>query len=216
MMESDSESALQYLKLVGQLKNTLRTGWVYSHVNDFTRVESVADHSWRMAAAAFLFSGDKSYDVGKMIQMAVLHDIAESITGDIAPADNVGPAEKKKREADAIETIMKPLGLFSSIGSTKCLALIHEYEERVSNEAIAVKDLDMLEMIIQANEYEIETGINLSAFFDSTCGKFKTRQVISIVTALTTQRNLRKSQEKSTSSTQTYSEPVHKKNKASE
>lgn len=74
-------AALRFLKIAGDLKRTPRTGWVYSGVREFTRVESVADHSWRMAAAAFLFSNDPLYNVGKMIQMAVLHDIAEAIIG---------------------------------------------------------------------------------------------------------------------------------------
>ena len=52
-------SALEFLRLAGRLKGTVRTGWVYSGVGEtFTcrRVESVADHSWRMTIAAFLYS----------------------------------------------------------------------------------------------------------------------------------------------------------------
>ena len=44
--------------MAGQLKSVKRTGWVYRGVEDAgTRVESVADHSWRMAAASFLLTG---------------------------------------------------------------------------------------------------------------------------------------------------------------
>lgn len=45
---------------------------------------------------------------------------------------------------------------------------------------------------LQASEYEVDTGIDLSDFFRSTAGKFKTRQVISIVEELTNQRDIRK------------------------
>ena len=56
---SDSNSAaLGFLRMAGQLKTVKRTGWVYRGVEGAgTRVESVADHSWRMAAASFLLTG---------------------------------------------------------------------------------------------------------------------------------------------------------------
>jgi putative hydrolases of HD superfamily len=113
----DADKALEFLNLAGQLKGTPRTGWVYQGVNIAGgRVESVADHSWRMAAACFLFAGTE-LDVGKMVQMAVLHDMAEAITGDIAPADKVGPDEKKRREAEAMASMTNALGGFSPQGS---------------------------------------------------------------------------------------------------
>jgi len=51
-----------------------------------------------------------------------------------------------------------------------------QYEEGVTNEAKLVKDLDKLEMILQALEYEND-GKNkksLDGFFDSTRDKWKT------------------------------------------
>jgi hypothetical protein len=44
----------------------------------------------------------------------------------------------------------------------------------------------------KANDYEIETGLDLSDFFRTTKGKFKTRQAITIVEELTKQRDARK------------------------
>ena len=114
----DAEKALDFLNLTGQLKRTLRTGWVYKGVDQAgQRVESVADHSWRMAAACFLFAGQPGYDVGKMVQMTVLHDMVEAITGDIAPADKVTPDEKKRRETEALATMTSTLGGFSAAGA---------------------------------------------------------------------------------------------------
>eukprot|EP01084_Bolivina_argentea_P267097 453298_1 len=52
-----------------------------------------------------------------------------------------------------------------------------EFEEGKTTEAKIVKDLDKLDMIIQANEYENDNknnGINLNEFFDGTRGIFKT------------------------------------------
>ena len=53
-------------------------------------------------------------------------------------------------------------------------ALWHEYEDHVTDEAKLLKDLDKLEMIMQAGEYERAQGKDLSQFFESTAGKFAT------------------------------------------
>jgi putative hydrolase of HD superfamily len=50
--------------------------------------------------------------------------------------------------------------------------LWYEYETGISEEAKVVKDIDMLEMIIQAHEYEQSDGKNLQSFFDSTKDSF--------------------------------------------
>jgi len=127
----DATKALDFLNLAGQLKGTLRTGWVYKGVDQAgQRVESVADHSWRMAAASFLFAGQPGYDVGKVVQMAVLHDMAEAITGDIAPADQVTPGEKKRRETEALTTMTSTLGGFSAAGAEAVQVRCEEYDNK--------------------------------------------------------------------------------------
>lgn len=79
---SVNSEGLRFLNMIGRLKLTPRTGWVYSGIGDAggfspNRVESVADHSWRMAASCLLYSGDPELDTGKMMRLAVVHDIAE-------------------------------------------------------------------------------------------------------------------------------------------
>merc|ERR1711933_612526 len=77
------------------------------------------------------------------------------------------------------------MGVLSMILTSECkvvqMALIHdvwiEYEQQQSFEAHLVKDLDKLDMIIQAEEYEKmeeNKGIDLSDFFKGTRGVFKT------------------------------------------
>lgn len=51
------------------------------------------------------------------------------------------------------------------------LALVHDLAEAL------VKDVDKYEMVVQAYEYEKATGKDLSPFFDSTAGKFRTPTV---------------------------------------
>ncbi|XP_072264959.1 5'-deoxynucleotidase HDDC2 isoform X3 [Pyxicephalus adspersus] len=85
---------LQFMKLLGQLKRTPRTGWVYRQVE---KPESVSDHMYRMAVIAML-TADNKLNKDRCIRLALVHDMAESIVGDIAPADNVSKEEKHRKE----------------------------------------------------------------------------------------------------------------------
>jgi len=42
--------------------------------------------------------------------MAIVHDIAEAIVGDITPSDGVPKAEKSRKEREALEHMCKLLG----------------------------------------------------------------------------------------------------------
>jgi len=141
--------------LLGGLKTTMRQGWIERKLP--ARIESVADHSHRMAtfiafAAQFL---NKDVDIARATQMALVHDLAEALCGDITPADNMPDAEKNQLERDALLTIVEPLVRVSGKKSAKLLIdLWEEYAGATSVEAQLVKDVDKLEMCVQALEYE--------------------------------------------------------------
>lgn len=155
------------------------------------QAESVADHSWRVAALCMLLQQESSIDITKAIEMAILHDLAESIIGDIAPSDNISKDEKKRLEHDAISYISEVLRNASG-NTSDCplLQVIEEYEARESATAKAVKDLDLLDMLIQATEYEERYGhINLQEFFDGTpVEKFQTEVIARMAHRVHTQR----------------------------
>jgi putative hydrolases of HD superfamily len=88
------------------LQQTPRTGWVRSGV---ANPESIADHMYRMAVLALTTAGSE-YDQCKLVKMAIVHDLAEALVGDIAPSDNVPAAEKHAREAAALKEIVEDLG----------------------------------------------------------------------------------------------------------
>lgn len=155
------------------------------------QAESVADHSWRVAALCMLLQQESSIDIAKAMEMAILHDLAESIIGDIAPADNVSKDEKKRLEHDAISYISEVLS--NSSGSTsdcRLMQVMEEYEARQSATAKAVKDLDLFDMLIQATEYEERySHINLQEFFDGTpVEKFQTKAIARMANRIHKQR----------------------------
>lgn len=125
---------------------------------------------------AFVVGALPGYDAAKCIKLALVHDVAEAVVGDITPHDGVPPAEKHAREAAVVERMQVQLGLhgpFAGCGA-ELFELWREYEGCATPEARLVKDLDKLEMILQAHEYEGQQGMALEEFFRTTAGKFLT------------------------------------------
>ncbi|XP_059897608.1 HD domain-containing protein 2 isoform X1 [Gadus macrocephalus] len=180
---AESKNLLQFLKLVGQLKRVPRTGWVYRKVK---QPESVSDHMYRMSIMAMTIT-DPKVNKERCMKIALVHDMAESIVGDIAPMDKVSKEEKHRREKEAMTTLTDLLqgGLKNEI-----YGLWEEYESQSSPEARLVKDFDLAEMILQAQEYEEleETPGRLQEFFDSTEGRFHHPDVIQLVDCLKEER----------------------------
>ncbi|KAL6189168.1 hypothetical protein ACLB2K_040558 [Fragaria x ananassa] len=164
-----ASSAIDFLSLCHRLKTTKRAGWVKRGVKD---PESVADHMYRMGLMALIASDIPGLNRDKCIKIAIVHDIAEAIVGDITPSDGVTKEEKSRREQEAIDHMCKLLGGGSIAKELGELWL--EYEGNSSPEAKIVKDFDKVEMILQALEYENDQGKDLEEFFQSTAGKFQT------------------------------------------
>jgi len=193
VVESDRRSATDVLsisKYVGDLKLVPRTGWVKRKVP--SRIESVAEHSFRAAVLGLLLNDD-SLDVGRVVSMALVHDLAECIAGDIAPDQGISDDEKRKLEEDAMQKILGELQIPTA--HEKLMELWQEYEARETPEGKAVKDLDRFEMVIQANEYELRhPELDLSEFFTSVRGRFTHPTVKQWFEELEARRNLRRSE----------------------
>ncbi|KAF7850903.1 hypothetical protein BT93_L4880 [Corymbia citriodora subsp. variegata] len=166
---SSASSAIDFLTLCHRLKTTKRAGWVRRDVKD---PESIADHMYRMGLMALISADIPGVDRNKCIKMAIVHDIAEAIVGDITPSDGISKAEKSRRESEALDHMCRLLGGESQAKEINELWM--EYEANLSPEAKVVKDFDKVEMILQALEYENEQGKDLNEFFVSTAGKFQT------------------------------------------
>lgn len=164
-----SRGILAFLDAANGLKRTVRAGWVRTGVKD---PESVAEHSWRMALLGFLAAQDESLDYGRCVRIAVVHDLAEAIVGDITPFCGVDEAEKHRREREALEKMLGMLGAHPAADEIRDCYL--EYERASTAEGRLVKEFDKLEMLLQAAEYERgQAGLDLTTFFDTARGKLK-------------------------------------------
>ncbi|KAI8900314.1 HD domain-containing protein [Globomyces pollinis-pini] len=183
-MSNSKSNVLQFLSICENLKTTKRTGWINHNIPN---PESISDHMHRMSIISMLID-DSTIQKDKLIKMAIVHDLAEAIVGDITPNDiKITKDEKMKLELNAINEFTILLNNNDQINEIKELWL--EYEEAKTPEALLCKDIDKFEMIVQAFEYEKRERKRLDSFFDSTFGKFKHKQIVALVDELYLQRN---------------------------
>merc|ERR1712007_192916 len=123
---------------------------------------------------------EKKLDVEKCIKIGLVHDLAEGVVGDLVVSgstecrDKITEEEKAARE----ERAMKSMFAETRPDLVETWA---EYENQTSDEARFMKDLDRLEMLIQADEYEEEQpSKRLDDFYRSTDGCFKSEVAKSI------------------------------------
>jgi putative hydrolase of HD superfamily len=156
---------LDFLKTIGKLKTTPRTGWITHGKID--NPESVADHTMRLSVIALLAGDELEINKDKLVKMAILHDLAESITGDIV--NEIGSKkliavkeEKHKLEEEAMKFLFKDFK-----NKEELLRLWEEIESRKTKEADILDQLDKFEMVLQAFEYEQQYDKNLEVFWQN-------------------------------------------------
>lgn len=98
-------------------------------------------------------------DVPRCTKMALVHDMAELLVGDITPRDGVPKAEKARREAEAMAYLCgREGGLLGTWGDGTqgegMRAVFDEYEEGKTLESRFVHDVDKVELLLQMVEYE--------------------------------------------------------------
>ncbi|CAL6104893.1 Metal_dependent phosphohydrolase [Hexamita inflata] len=92
------------------------------------------------------------------MKMGLLHDVQESIVGDITPF--CGVSDEKKHDLE-----MKAAEIFAA-QQPEMKELFDEYEANTTQEAKFVHDCDKLDMLIQAWIYEQQQGVKLDQFFE--------------------------------------------------
>jgi putative hydrolases of HD superfamily len=167
-----------FFYIVSELKKVPRKGW--KEKVGIKHPESVADHSYATAIMAMIFS-DKAgnLDTEKIVKMALLHDLAESVTGDFIPGE-VQKENKKIVENQAMEEILSKLP--SSL-LDKYHTLWKEYIDCTSKESILLHEIDRLEMAIQAAKYFGEgfSKENLKEFMESARREIKSKELLEIL-----------------------------------
>jgi putative hydrolase of HD superfamily len=150
--ESGEQNLARFFVRSGRLKVERRRGWVKKL--GLKNPESVADHSYRTALMAMVISDSRGLDTSKAVRLALLHDLPEAIAGDAMPEERSGKL-KTALETKAMEEL---LGDLSPDVRSLYQAAWLEFLDGRSEEARLVRQLDKLEMAIQAWEYVQESS----------------------------------------------------------
>ena len=146
-----------------QLKQLYRQGWLRGGVSR-ERCESVAEHSFGCAVLATWLA--QAYypqlDLCKVLRMALMHDFGEIYAGDIIPVDAVGAEEKHCREAGSVAQVFGKLPTGADY-----LSLWEEFEQGETPEARFVRQIDRLEMGLQAGVYAAQGLVQPDEFIAS-------------------------------------------------
>jgi putative hydrolases of HD superfamily len=146
---------------VNHLKQLYRQGWLKRELAP-ERCESVAEHTFGTAVLAYFLvqSNFPELDLGRVIRLALLHDFGEVYAGDLTPGDRVSSKEKERLERQAVIQIFSKLP-----NAEEYLGLWEEYERQDSPESRFVRQIDRLEMALQASVYEKQGFTDLDDFF---------------------------------------------------
>ncbi|WVN88865.1 uncharacterized protein L203_104079 [Cryptococcus depauperatus CBS 7841] len=164
---NEALDTLAFLHLLEQLKVQKRSGWIREGV---AGAESISDHMCRMALMAMMLPNDveRPLDIPRCVMMALVHDLAEAHVGDITPVEGVPAHVKHQLEEQAMDAFLNEM--LGSDGNKdareRFKSLWDEYEARETPESKLVKDLDRLELALQAVEYERSQEVQtLTPFF---------------------------------------------------
>ncbi|MCB1035248.1 MAG: HD domain-containing protein [Acidobacteria bacterium] len=142
-----NETLLDLLLETQVLDRVPRSGYFLRGVPE---PESVAEHSWHVAFLVWLLgSREPDLDLGRALQLALLHDLAEARIGDLPQTVARYFSEGAKMEAEraAIAEMLAPLPQASR-------DLYDEYTARSTKEARFVKVCDKLQLMIKVLAYQ--------------------------------------------------------------
>jgi len=158
-----------------QLKNLYRQGWL-EEGRDVSRLhgESVADHSFGVALLGYFIAEEyrKDLDSLKVMKLGLFHEFGEIRGGDMTPSDDILQEEKTNIERAAVLNSLSALPNYGEY-----LDIWEDFEYGKSPEAIFVKQVDRLEMALQANLYELVGYKSLDAFFPYVQGKLESPEL---------------------------------------
>lgn len=132
---------MSFIMEVDKLKNIFRK----TKIADGSRYENDAEHSWHLMLMTVILlehANEPSLNLLKVMKMLLIHDIVEIDAGDTFAYDDAGHEDKMEREQMAAERLF---GILPDDQRDECMALWHEFEERVTNEAKYATALDRLQ-----------------------------------------------------------------------
>jgi putative hydrolases of HD superfamily len=172
--KSSARGPSELFRAAGILKTVQRKGWTKAGITD---QESVADHSFRMAIIGAYLSEESKLDSAKVIRMCLIHDLAESVIGDLTPEEKVSE-ETHRKEEDRVNH-----AIFSSLSDRERKEFLLDWQELLemrTREAKLVWQIDKLEMGLTMKDY-IRKGGNKEKLSEFNPSSHLTKELRSIL-----------------------------------
>lgn len=164
----EEETLLQFLDLAEKLKCHTRHSWTSSG-----RQESVAEHVYRLLVFAWLVREEfPDYDMNRVMELALFHDMGEALTGDIPAFEKDKEDEKKEEQAQE-----KIAGMLPEPYRERLADIFREVEKKETKESRLLAALDKLEALIQHNEADLSTWLPLEYNLQLTYGQEQTKSI---------------------------------------
>jgi putative hydrolase of HD superfamily len=143
-MQERLATQIRFILELDKLKTVLRRSYLLHE----DRRENSAEHSWHVAMAAVVLAehATEEVDVGRVIELMLVHDIVEIDAGDAIVYDAAAREAKAEEERAAAERIF---GLLPPEQGERLRALWLEYEEGDSAEVRFARALDRLLPLLQ-------------------------------------------------------------------
>lgn len=129
---------LEFLGEADKMKNVFRQ----SLIMDGSRRENDAEHSWHfalMAAVLYEYAGSAGIDLGRVLKMALVHDLVEIYAGDTFAYDTAGYETKEERENEAARRIF---GLLPGEQGTEYRELWQEFDKMETADSLYAAAID--------------------------------------------------------------------------
>jgi putative hydrolase of HD superfamily len=149
MEDNEIANILELFLTVQVSKELPRQGFLYSGFKR-NEADSVAAHSYSVSLFAFVLARELQkegweIDPDKTLKIALLHDLGETITGDIGTyAKDLARGVFDKVEKDAFSLLVRNL-----VNSSEFTGYFEEYQHLTSAEAQVVKFADALDAFVQ-------------------------------------------------------------------
>lgn len=133
--------------LAMRVKNIARSGWMMRGIPP-SDSETVSSHSFEVAFLSMLFadrlrSAGVDVDVYKVVKLALLHDLPESVLGDIVRAVKESISDSREIEEKALR----------ELGMDDYLDLFQELAEGKTLESLLIRVCDSLATLLQGLRY---------------------------------------------------------------
>jgi putative hydrolase of HD superfamily len=135
---------IEFILEIDKLKHTLRK----TILNDRSRRENSAEHSWHIALMVLVlseYSRETDIDFFHVMKILLIHDLVEIDAGDTYCYDDAGRKDQTEREAIAANRIF---GLLPADQAAEFRSLWDEFEKRETPESKFANALDRVQPLL--------------------------------------------------------------------